>query len=100
MRWVAVVLGLLFAAGAGLLVGYARWGRPAAEVGRVEQRLQETSKEAATLRQQKQDLDRQLEQVTKEQERLAQENEILRKQRTTEQILSGQSGELPTLPPK
>lgn len=100
MRAVAIVLGILIAAGVGLMIGYARWGHPAAEVSRVEQQLQEASNEAAALREQRHDLEQRLEQVTKEQERLAQENEILRKQRTTEQILSGQGGELPTLPPK
>lgn len=100
MRWVVVFFAVVLAAAAGLLIGYVQWGRPAAEVGRVEQRLQETSAESATLRQQKQQLEQQLQEVSKAQERLAQENEVLRKERTTEQILSGKSGELPELPPK
>jgi len=38
--------------------------------------------------------------VSKEQERLAQENELLRKQETTQRLLTGQGGELPERPPK
>ena len=37
-------------------------------------------------------------QVSKEQERLTQEDEILREQQGTDQILTGKGGELPALP--
>jgi hypothetical protein len=52
------------------------------------------------LREEKQELQQRLEQLSKEQERLAQENEILRKQQTTEQLLTGKGGELPAHPLK
>ena len=100
MRWAILIVGILVAAIAGLLVGYARWGTVAARSTRVEQQLHATESEATALRTQNQDLAQRLDQVTKEQQRLAQENEILRKQDTTERLLSGQKGELPELPPK
>ncbi len=100
VRWIAIFCGVLLAAGLGLWVGYVRWGKQAAQVERVEQRLQTLTSEATSLRDQKQDLEQRLEQISKEQERLARENDILRQQRTTEQLVTGQGGELPALPPK
>ena len=100
MRGLAIAVAVLLAAGAGLLAGYSLWGRPVAPTGRVEPRVQAESSELTILRQQKEELEQRLQQVNKEQERLAQENEILRKEHTTEQLLSGQGGELPARPPK
>ncbi|MFI5364695.1 MAG: hypothetical protein ACHQ4J_03645 [Candidatus Binatia bacterium] len=99
-RWVAIITLALLAAAAGFFAGYARWGKQAAQVEQVEQRLEATHSEVTTLHDQKQDLEQRLLEVTKEQERLAQENEILRKQQTTEQLVTGKGGELPALPPK
>jgi predicted nuclease with TOPRIM domain len=99
-RWVAVIVAVAIAAGAGLLAGYIRWGMEATQVQRLQQRLHETDAEAAALREQKQQLQEKVEQVAKEQERLAQENETLRKEYTTQQLVTGQGGELPARPPK
>jgi TolA-binding protein len=99
-RWVAIVVGILLAAAAGYLVGTVRSGGHSVQTQRVESRLEETKSDLTTLRQQKQELQDRLEQVTKEQERLAQENEVLRKQQTTEQLLTGKGGELPAQPLK
>ena len=99
-RWVAVLVAFVAAAGLGLVAGYLRWGRPATQLEHVEQRLQTTNSELTAARGEKQQLEQRLEQVQKEQERLAHENEILHQQRTTEQLLGGQGGELPELPPK
>jgi uncharacterized protein HemX len=96
-RWIATILACLLAAGAGLFIGYSHWGQQAA---RVEQRLTATSSELTNVREQKQQLEQRLEAISKEQERLAQENEILRKQRATESVLGGTGGELPAQPPK
>jgi uncharacterized protein HemX len=100
VRWFAIAVAVLLAAGLGLLAGYTRWGTQVPQTERVEQRLQTTDSELLTLRQQKEELEQRLQQVNKEQERLAQENEILRQQRTTEQLLGGAGGELPARPPK
>lgn len=99
-RWIVIIALILLAAAAGFLAGYARWGKEAAQVEQVEQRLEVTHSEVTTLDNQKQDLEQRLQEVTKEQQRLAQENEILRKQQTTEQLVTGKGGELPALPPK
>jgi predicted nuclease with TOPRIM domain len=99
-RWMAVIVAVAIAAGAGLLAGYIRWGTEATQAQRLQQRLQVTDAEAAALRDQKQQLEEKVEQVTKEQERLAQENEALRKEYTTQQLLTGQGSELPARPPK
>jgi TolA-binding protein len=99
-RWVAIVAAILLAAAAGYLVGTVRSGRQSVQTQRVESRLEETKSDLTTLREQKQELQDRLEQVTKEQERLAQENEILRKQQTTDQLLTGKGGELPAQPLK
>lgn len=99
-RWLAIIAGILLAAAAGYLVGSSRSGRQSVQTQRVESRLEETKSELTSVREQKQDLEDRLQQVTKEQERLAQENEILRKQATTEQLLTGKGGELPAQPLK
>src|SRR5262245_36146991 len=99
-RWVAVVCAVVAAAAIGFLAGYVRWGGPAAQVQRAQQRMQEMDTEATTLRQQKRELEDRVDQISKEQERLARENEVLRKEHTTEQLLTGQGGELPAKPPK
>ncbi len=100
LRWLAVIGAVLLAAGLGFLAGYVHWGTQAKQAEHLEQRLDAAASEAATLRTQKQDLEQRVEQVAKEQERLAQENEILRKQQTTEKLVGGQGGELPERPPK
>jgi hypothetical protein len=100
MRWAITVVAVVLAVAAGILVGYVRWGTEGTHVERVEQHLESTKSEAATLRSANEQLEQRLQQVTKEQERLAQENEILRKQQTTERLLGGSGGELPELPPK
>ena len=100
VRWFAIVFTVLVAAGAGLFAGYTLWGSRAMQLGGIEQRLRATGAELTSIRQQKDDAEQRLQQVTKEQERLAQENEILRKQETTGQLLGGRGGELPSLPPK
>ena len=100
LRWAAIIFALALAAGAGLLAGYIRWGTPAAPAKQSEQSLQMLQSELSDLRTHNQELEQRLEQISKEQERLAQENEILRKERATEQLLGGQGGELPARPPK
>jgi uncharacterized protein HemX len=99
-RWIAVIVAVAIATGAGVLAGYIRWGLQATQVEQLQQRLEASDTEATTLRDQKQQLEEKVEQVTKEQERLAQENETLRKEYTTQQLLTGQGGELPARPPK
>jgi len=99
-RLVVTLLGIVLAAGGGLLVGYLQWGKQVTQVEHVEQRLQSTTSELTNLRDQKQQLEQRVEQLSKEEQRLAQENEILRTQQTTERLQSGKGGELPALPPK
>jgi predicted RNase H-like nuclease (RuvC/YqgF family) len=99
-RWAAIIIGILLAAAAGYVVGRQRPGGPSPQQQRIESRREETKSEVTTLREERQELQQRLEQVTKEQERLAQENEILRKQQVTDQILTGRGGELPALPLK
>lgn len=99
-RWVAIIICVLLAGVAGYVLGHLRPSNQPTATQRVETRLEETKSEVSTLREQKQDLEERLEQVTKEQERLAHENEVLRKQQTTEQLLTGRGGELPAQPLK
>jgi len=99
-RWLITLLAVGLAAGAGLFGGYVLWGSRAVDASRAEQRLQDAGAELTNVRQQNADLDQRLQQVSKEQERLAQENEILRKHVTTDQLTTGHGGELPSLPPK
>jgi uncharacterized protein HemX len=99
-RWIAAIVAVVIAAGIGLLAGYIRWGAQVAQVERLQQRLEAADAEATALRNQKGQLEQRVEQVTKEQERLGQENETLRKEYTTQQLLTGQGGELPARPPK
>jgi septation ring formation regulator EzrA len=100
LRWLAPILVGILAAGAGLFAGYTLWGSKAVQLEHVEQRLQSTGAELTSVREQKDDIEQRLQQVTKEQERLAQENEILRKQDTTQRLLGTPGAELPSLPPK
>ena len=99
-RWLATIVGIILAAAAGYIVGHRRSSSQPASAQHLETRLEEARSELTNVREQKQELQQRLEQVTKEQERLAQENEILRKQQTTDRLLSGQGGELPERPPK
>jgi Na+-translocating ferredoxin:NAD+ oxidoreductase RnfG subunit len=100
LRGVAIIFGLALAVGAGLLAGYLRWGSPTVPAKQSEQGLQALQAELSEQRAHNHELEQRLEQIGKEQERLAQENEILRKEHTTEQLLGGGSGELPARPPK
>ena len=100
LRWVATVLGVALAAGIGLVAGYLRWGREVVEVERVERRAETAASEADLLRGQKDELQQRLDTVSREQERLAHENEILRRQRVTEEVLGTPRITLPELPPK
>jgi hypothetical protein len=100
MRWVITAVAVVLAAAAGLFLGYVRWGTEVTHSQRAERRVESTGAEAAVLRTENEQLEQRLGQVLKEQERLAQENEILRKQQTTERILGGPGGPLPDLPPK
>jgi TolA-binding protein len=99
-RWLLAFAAIVLGAAAGVIVGYWQWGTQTAHVERVEQRLAAVKSEAANEHAQAEQLEQRLQQVLKEQERLAQENEILRKQQTTERLLGGAPGELPALPPK
>jgi TolA-binding protein len=99
-RWVITIVGIALAAAAGYVAGRLRSSAQSAQTRQVETRLEESKSDLAILRGEKQELQQRLEQLSKEQERLAQENEILRKQQVTEQLKTGQPGELPSLPPK
>ena len=81
------------------MAGYVRWSAPRPFTESLEPQRSSSDAEVAALRAQNRELQTRLEQVTREQERLAQENEVLRKQQATEQLL-GTPGELPALPPK
>jgi cell division protein FtsB len=99
-RRIAILFAIVLSAAAGYVVGYLRSGKQAIQARHVEPRIEATSAELSSLHDQKQDLEQRVGELTKEQERLAQENEILRKQLATGQLLGRQSGELPALPPK
>ena len=100
LRGAVIIFGLALALGAGLLAGYLRWGSPPAPEKHSEQSLEALQSEVTGLRTHNQELEQRLEQVNKEQERLAQENEILRKEHTTDQLLGTPGAELPARPPK
>lgn len=100
VRWVITVIAVALAAGAGYLVGSRHWTGEARQVQQSERRAQMDDAEAATLRAENRDLQERIEQIAHEQERLAQENEALRKEQTKQQLLTGQGGNLPVLPPK
>jgi len=99
-RWLLAIAAVVLGAAAGVLVGYWQWGTQVTHIERIEQRVEAVKSEAANERERAEQLTERLQQVLKEQERLAQENEILRKQQTTERLLGGPGGELPALPPK
>jgi peptidoglycan hydrolase CwlO-like protein len=99
-RWVVRVVAFVLATGIGFLIGYVYSNRTAPQVQRLEQRVQSENSEVSALQNETRQLQQQIEQITKEQERLAQENETLRKAQTTQQLLTGQGGELPARPPK
>lgn len=99
-RWIVTAVVIILAAGAGYLVGRQRSMQPAASAPQSGQRLEETVAELTRAREENHELQTRLEQLTREQERLAQENEILRKQETTERLTAEPGGELPARPPK
>ncbi len=103
-RWLVALMAVAVAGAAGLAVGFWLWGQSAQRLPSVESRAESLQREVSVLEAKGQDLERRVEQITREQERLAQENALLRTQRTTEQLLSeqsaGQPTPLPTLPPK
>ena len=100
LRWLGILAAVLAAAGAGLVAGYIRWGRPTAPIQQPPARVNASAADEAATRHEKDALEQRLQQVLKEQERLAQENQILRQQRTTDQLLGGTPRPLPELPPK
>jgi uncharacterized protein HemX len=100
IRWIATIIAVAAAAGAGFLAGYTHWAGEANRAEQLQRRVQLEDSETAALRTEKRDLEERLGQVAKEQERLAQENEALRKEQTKQQLLTGQGGDLPVLPPK
>ena len=99
IRWVTVIAGVLLGAAAGFVVAYSRWGKSAAQVEQVERQLQTTKSELNDVQAEKRQLEQRLQQVQKEQERLAQENDILHRQHTTDELI-GPGGALPERPPK
>jgi uncharacterized membrane-anchored protein YhcB (DUF1043 family) len=99
-RWVATLLGIILAGAVGYFVGHLAPAEKQEQTTQVETRLEDTMAELAKLRDDNRELQQRFDQVTKEQERLAQENEILRKQQTTERLTTEQGGELPARPPK
>ena len=100
MRWVITAIAVAAAAGAGFFAGHMRYAGTAKQATQLEQRPWQEDPETATLRAEKRELEERLQQVAKEQERLAQENESLRKEYSKQQLLTGQGGNLPVLPPK
>lgn len=100
LRWLSVLGAIIAAAGVGLVAGYLRWGRPPALIQQPPARLSAPGADEAVTQREKQALEQRLQQVLKEQERLARENELLRQQRATEQLLGGTPRPLPDLPPK
>lgn len=99
-RWIAVIVMVGLAAGVGFLSGYLYRNTAATRSELPQQQGTTTESEVSALRDQNRQLEERVQQVTKEQERLAQENEALRKEQTTHQLLTGQGGELPARPPK
>ena len=99
-RVIAIIAAVLLAAAAGYFAGTWRTPARSTQTQHVESRLAETKSELTSLREEKQELQQRLEQVGKEQERLVQENEALRKQQVTNQLLTGKGGELPAQPLK
>lgn len=104
-RWLAALLAVVFAAAAGVGGGYFLWGRRAERLRQAETRLRGVESEVATLQAAKRDLEGRVQQLTKEEERLAAENELLRRDQTTQQLQSEPAGPgtprpSPTLPPK
>jgi Flp pilus assembly protein TadB len=100
IRWIATIIVVAAAAGAGFLAGYMHWAGEANHAEQLQRRVQLEDSETAALRTEKRDLEERIEQIMKEQERLAQDNESLRKEQTKQQLLTGQGGNLPVLPPK
>ncbi|HEX7408786.1 MAG TPA: hypothetical protein VF515_14190 [Candidatus Binatia bacterium] len=99
-RWVVIIGAVAVAAAVGFLAGYVHWASQVTQLQQLQRRAQSSDSEEAALRSEKQQLEERIDQITKEQERLAQENETLRKERTKQQLLMGQEGELPARPPK
>ena len=95
LRWFAITLAFVAAVGVGLLLGHARWGRPSTPVEQTIKRSALDASEAAPLRAENQQLRERVESLTKEQERLAQQNDILRQQQATQEVLGGSGHELP-----
>jgi TolA-binding protein len=99
-RWIATIVGVALAALAGYLVG-KQAPTESLPLEQISTRGSESvTSELRALREDNRQLQQRLDQLTREQERLAQENEILRKQQTTDRLLGGSGGELPAHPPK
>lgn len=99
-RWSAIIGGMIIAAAVGYLAGYLRWAKDASQAQHAVHRLTEVTSELVDLQHRREELQQRLEQLGKEQERLAQENQLLRKEQVTQQLVTGQGGELPARPPK
>ncbi len=100
LRWLGFLGAMVAAAGAGLVGGYLRWGRSPTTIQPPPGRVGAPALGDAAAQREKDALEQRLQQVLKEQERLARENELLRQQRVTQQLLGGTPGPLPDLPPK
>lgn len=100
MRWIFIIIAVAAAAGAGFFVGYLHRAGETTHAEQPQRRVQMEDAATAALRTEKRELEERIEQIAKEQERLAQENEVLRKEQTKQQLLTGEGGNLPVLPPK
>jgi uncharacterized protein HemX len=102
-RWLATFGGVAIGAVLSAATGYWLWGRDVARLPQIDLRLQTLQAEMTELRQAKLTLEQRVGQITKEQERLAQENDLLRTQCTSERLLSESTRDRdspPPLPPK
>jgi gas vesicle protein len=105
-RWITsfigVAVGIIVGVVAALVLAPRLRMAAIGETGSVGSRIQSLESELAALARTNHDLEQRLAQVGREQERLAQENALLRTQRTTELLLQGQTGrDTPaTRPPK
>ncbi len=100
-RLLLVIIGLAAGVAGGVTAGFWLWGRDAAKVPGLDQRLQALQSDTQALERQRGELAERIEQISKEQERLARENEMLREQRVKDQLTGDTVGDAPlVLPPK
>jgi proteasome assembly chaperone (PAC2) family protein len=102
IRAFLIALGTLAGIVAGIAVGYWLWGQAAHRLPAADEHAHALERDLDALQTKAKDMEQRVDQVSREEERLAQENAILRTERTTEQLLGGQGagGPTPTLPPK